>query len=116
MPAYRIYRLKETQRNHFRWAPHTSGATGVKPRDYEQTGSVEASTVYAAWFHLRETEQALRVGDLLQAEGDDLFICKYVGFERARWVLPEVEPGPESALLASGVPDDADGGPAPLSG
>lgn len=116
MAAYRIYRLKETQRNHFRWAPHTSGATVVKPRDYEQTGSVEAPTVYAAWSRLRETQEALKVGDLLQEEQGDLCICKYVGFEQARWVLPETEPGRESERPASGMPCDTAEGSASLSG
>ncbi len=36
MPVYQIHRLKETQRQQFRWAPHTSGVTIVKPKDYEK--------------------------------------------------------------------------------
>ena len=30
MPNYRIYRMKESPRQHFRWAPHVSGAANVK--------------------------------------------------------------------------------------
>jgi hypothetical protein len=104
MPAYRIHRLKENQRQQFRWAPHTSGATDVKPRDYEQSGSVEAPGVYAAWQALRDGESALNVGDLLEAESGELLICKYVGFEVARWVLPEVKSGLEAAPPAAGSP------------
>ena len=93
MPAYRIHRLKENQRQQFRWAPHTSGAAFVKPKDYAEGGGVEAPGAYAAWMSLRDTEQALQVGDLLEAEDGKLYICKYVGFEEARWVLPEVQTG-----------------------
>jgi|GEM_PF-1612165 hypothetical protein len=96
MPSYRIYRLKESQRQVFRWAPHTSGATLVKPRDYVEGGSVEAPGVYAAWAALRETEQAVNVGDLLETPTGELFICKYVGFEEAKWALSE-EKDPDRA-------------------
>jgi hypothetical protein len=91
MPAYRIHRLKENQRQQFRWAPHTNGAAFVKPKDYAEDGRVEAPSTYAAWKSLLDTEHALQVGDLLEAEDGKLHICKYVGFEEARWVLPEVQ-------------------------
>ncbi len=91
MPSYRIFRLKEEQRQRFRWGPHTSGATGVRLKDYVEAGSIEAASVYAAWAALRETDRALKVGDLLDLEGGSLSICKYVGFEEARWVTPEVK-------------------------
>ncbi len=51
MPSYRIFRLKEEQRQRFRWGPHTSGATGVRLKDYVEAGSIEAASVYAAWCH-----------------------------------------------------------------
>jgi hypothetical protein len=102
MPVYRIHRLKENQRQQFRWAPHTTGATDVRPKDYEQAGSVEAASAYSAWFALKDGAEALKVGDLLESESGDLLICKYVGFEAARWVLPEVKPAIESASPAAG--------------
>ena len=41
------------------------------------------------------------VGDLLEGEDGQLRICKYVGFELAQWVVPELkqpsEPPAESA-------------------
>lgn len=89
MPLYRIHRLKEAQQQQFRWAPHTSGASVVRPRDYQEAGQVEAPTPYAAWFLLRQRGAPLRVGDLLECEGSELRICKYVGFEEARWEAPE---------------------------
>ena len=89
MPVYRIHRLKFNPRQQFRWAPHTIGTTGVKLRDYESSGVVEAPGAYAAWTVLRGTDQALEVGDLLEAEDGKLSIFKYVGFEEARWVVPE---------------------------
>ena len=94
MSVYRIHRLKESHRQQMRWAAHTSGATGVKPKDYEPAGSIEASGVYAAWASLRANGQPLEVGDLLEDEDGRLRIYKYVGLEEARWILPEAEPAP----------------------
>jgi hypothetical protein len=96
MPLYRIYRLKESVRQQFRWAPHTIGVSKVKPRDYENIHSVEAANAYSAWMALKETEQALQVGDILEVEGGGIRIYKYVGFEEAEWQLPETKPNPES--------------------
>lgn len=94
MPVYRIHRLKESHRQQVRWAPHTSGATTVKQRDYARTGSIEATGLYAAWAALRDSGQPLEVGDLLEDEAGGLHICKYVGIEEARWLLPEAETAP----------------------
>jgi hypothetical protein len=104
MPSFRIYRLCEQNRQQFRWAPHTIGATQVRPKDYEEGGLGEAEHAYALWASLKDTPEALRVGDLLETEGGEVRIYKYVGFEEARWVLPEVKTGLESAPLASGPP------------
>lgn len=97
MPAYRIYRMKENVRQQFRWAPHTIGITVAKPRDYEQINSLEASGPYAVWMAFKDTEWALQVGDILEVEGGELRIYKYVGFEEAQWAVPEVKPGPANA-------------------
>jgi hypothetical protein len=64
----------------------------VKPRDYEPGDSVEAPTPYAAFFALKETEAPLLPGDLLEAENGALRIYKFVGFEEAQWLLPELKP------------------------
>lgn len=61
----------------------------VKPRDYEEGGSVEAASPYAAWSALRDSERPLEVGDLLELADGSLRICKYVGFEEASWFVPE---------------------------
>ncbi|MDP8979789.1 MAG: hypothetical protein M3O35_04260 [Acidobacteriota bacterium] len=90
MPAYQIHRLKESHRQSFRWAPHTSGVTTVKPKDYEPGTMVEAPSPYALWLELRESDDALQVGDLLESDGAELRIFKYVGFEEARWLAPEI--------------------------
>ena len=99
MPAYQIHRLKETQRQQFRWAPHTPGATIVKLKDYEPGLIVEAASPYALWLALRETDNAIAVGDLIEVVGDlieqhsgELRILKYIGFEEARWYVPEPAP------------------------
>ena len=89
MPLYRIHRMKDSPRQQFRWAPHVSGSATVKPRDYEPGDRIEAVNEYDAWRQLRESNQALAVGDLLETEDGLLRICKYVGFEPAQWVLPE---------------------------
>jgi len=91
MPLYRIYRMKDSPRQQFRWAPHVSGCASVKPKDYDQRDQIEAVHEYDAWRMLRESGQALEVGDLLEIENGRLSICKYVGFEPAQWVLPEAK-------------------------
>jgi hypothetical protein len=92
MPAYRIYHMKDSPRQQFRWAPHVSGRALLKPRDYEPSGQVEAENEYDAWRRLRESGDPLAVGDLLESEDGQLRICKYVGFDPAEWVLPEPKP------------------------
>jgi hypothetical protein len=89
MLVFRIHRMKENPRQQFRWAPHVSGAANVKPKDYEASGEVEAENEYAAWALLHKSETPLMVGDLLEFGEGRLRICKYVGFEEARWVVPE---------------------------
>ena len=99
MPLFRIYRMKDSPRQQFKWAPHVSGCALLKPKDYEPRGQVEALHEYDAWRLLRESENPLDVGDLLETESGQLRICKYVGFEPAEWVLPEPKPSvqPEPA-------------------
>jgi hypothetical protein len=53
---------------------------------------------------LKDTDTALQVGDILEVEGLELRIYKYVGFEEAQWIMPEVKTGLEAAPLASGPP------------
>jgi hypothetical protein len=89
MALYRIYRMKDSPRQQFRWAPHVSGCASVKPKDYEARGQVEALHEYDAWKILREAGDPLMVGDLLETEEGRLRVCKYVGFEPAEWVVPE---------------------------
>jgi len=102
MQVYRIFRMKEATRQQFRWAPHTSGATPVKPKDFEPAGEVQSPTVYSAWSALQASDRALEVGDLLESADGELRIYKYVGFEVANWVLPEVKSGLETAPVAAG--------------
>ena len=101
MPAYQIHRLKESQRQQFRWAPHTSGVTIAKPKDYEKGALTEAPSPYAVWLALRDTDEQLQVGDLLELENGDLRIYKYIGFEEARWFVPEATPPPQPESQAA---------------
>lgn len=89
MPVFRIHRMKDGPRQHFRWAPHVSGVATARPKDYELPGEVESENEYAAWSLLRGSEQPLQIGDILETAAGQLRICKYVGFEDARWFVPE---------------------------
>lgn len=96
--------MKEAPRQHFRSAAHVSGAASVKPRDYEAAAEIEADNEYAAWALLRGSGQPLNVGDLLESAEGRLRICKYVGFEEARWFVPEPPP---QAMQAAPLPEAA---------
>jgi len=97
MPDFHVHRLKDPQRQNFRWAPHTSGLTIVKPNHYEKREVVHAASPYAAWEQLRQSGQPLEVGDLLEIGEGELRICKYIGFEEARWFIPEAPAPAEPA-------------------
>jgi len=114
MPLFRIHRMKDAPRQQFRWAPHVSGAANVKPKDYEASEEVSAENEYAAWAALRHTERPLGVGDLLEFAEGQLRICKYVGFEEARWVVAE-KPVLEKPVVEKAVaePPAAISAPAP---
>ena len=111
MPAYQIHRLKETPRQQFRWAPHTPGVTIVKERDYEPGPVIEAASPYALWLALRENGNAITVGDVVEVVGEgsqagsptpggELRILKYIGFEEARWYVPEPAPNATPEAVA----------------
>lgn len=69
----------------------------MKLKDYLESDSVEAANVYEAWETLRDSENPLAVGDVLETELGQIRICKYVGFEEAKWILPEVKVATEIA-------------------
>ena len=105
MPRYRIYRIKHTPGESFRWAAHTGGSATVKLKDYDVGEEVEATSPYAAWKRLRAEGSTLRPGDLLDelnpggTTATKLHIAKYIGFESAQWYVPE--PKPEAVGLLS---------------
>ena len=86
--------MSDAPRQQFRWAPHVAGAAGVKAKDYEPDGEVQADGEYDAWSRLRDSERPLAVGDLLESDAGALRICKYVGFESAAWIVPEAKSSP----------------------
>lgn len=88
--------MKEQARASFRTSPHTSGETAVKLKDYLEAESIAADSTYEAWEMLRTTEQPLQVGDILESELGGIQICKYIGFDDAKWILPEVKPSTEA--------------------
>ena len=87
--------MKEYARLSFRAAPHTSGETAVKLKDYVEADSIEAVNTYEAWELLRATELPLQVGDILETELGAIKICKYIGFDDAKWIVPDVKPPAE---------------------
>ncbi|HTT66253.1 MAG TPA: hypothetical protein VMG35_30590 [Bryobacteraceae bacterium] len=95
MPRFCVYRMKDAPRQQFRWAPHVAGAAGVKAKDYQPSGEVQADNEYDAWSRLRASDSPLEVGDLLEDESGQLRIFKYVGFESANWVVPEAKSAPQ---------------------
>lgn len=90
--VFRIHRMKDAPRENFRWAAHTGGTAIAKPKDYELEGQVEAASPYAAWQALRQRDQPLKTGDILEDEAGALLIAKYIGFEKAQWWAPEPKP------------------------
>lgn len=105
MVRYRIHKLKNTQRENFRWTAHTSGLAVAKPKDYDATGEVIAATPYGAWKTLQTEGRALSPGDLLETTNEDgspgeLLIAKYIGFEPAAWYVPEPKPDAVTVLTA----------------
>ena len=107
MPHYRIYRMKDSPRQQFRWAPHLSGCASLKPKEYEARGEVDALHEYDAWQLLRNSDEPLAVGDLLETEDGQLRICKYVGFEPAQWVIPEIRQHVEPETVPQGAEPNA---------
>ncbi|MBV8867302.1 MAG: 2'-5' RNA ligase family protein [Acidobacteriaceae bacterium] len=109
MPRYRIHRMKEAPRESFRWAAHTGGLAAAKPKDYESSDEIEASSPYQAWKLMAEQGRALHPGDLLEIHGSEagprdapqpMWIAKYVGLEPAQWWIPDAKP----ALVSGVVP------------
>lgn len=92
MPSYRVFRLKENLRAHFRQLPHLSGTAQLKVKDYVEGVEVMAGNRYAAWMELRGTNDPMQVGDVLVEDGAGIYIMKFVGLEPAEWVLPELKP------------------------
>ena len=61
MACYRIYRIRETLREQFRWQAHTGGTATVKPKDYEVDSEVEAATPYDLWNRMKLEGRKLSV-------------------------------------------------------
>jgi hypothetical protein len=105
MASFRVYRMRPHVRQSFRWAPHVSGLATVKQRDYLPDVEFQAPNEYALWAELKNSDQALQVGDLVETGGEtgggELKICKFVGFESARWA--ETESVPASSVTETGV-------------
>ncbi len=89
MASFRIYRMRPHVKQNFRWAPHIAGLATVKQRDYEPDNEVEAPNEYALWAELKGSGKPLEIGDIVEAAGE-LKICKFVGFEAAKWAETEV--------------------------
>jgi hypothetical protein len=115
MPVFRIHRIRDHAFQQFRWAAHTAGTASLKGKDYEPGGEIEAASAYAAWTALRESGTPLRVGDVLEAPSGELRIFKYIGFEEARWFVPEPHSEPPSGAGTAGPGTAAQDAHAPES-
>lgn len=107
MPRYLIHRMKEGPGESFRWAAHTGGLAIVKPKDYEVPEEIEGDSPYQVWKLMAEQGRALHPGDLLEMYGPEadpqqprqaMWIIKYIGFEPAQWLTPDLKPA-----VAAGV-------------
>jgi hypothetical protein len=97
MPSYRVFRLKENLRAHFRQLPHLSGTAPLKLKDYVEAIEVTASNRYAAWHLMKNTNDPLQIGDAIVEDAAALYVVKFVGLEPAEWIVPEVKPVEELA-------------------
>ena len=105
MPSYRIFLLADQQVEIFRTRAPKGGAPVLKPRYYEEQGSIDAPHPYAAWKRLQEEEppedagaRSLGVGDVLVDEEGKPLLLNYWGFDPAQWL--ENEAVDESAQQA----------------
>jgi hypothetical protein len=96
--------LREAARTQFRWAAHTAGLTTIKPKDYEEAGEIEAPTPYAAWDLCKDSSEPLQPGDVLESGDGSLCIYKFVGFEPAQWVVPEIKTVDAAPQVQDGPP------------
>ena len=103
MGLFRVHRMRENAQQQFRWAPHTSGVTEAKPKDYDNGEEVEAASFYDVWARLKDSERPLNLGDLVEGGPGGLRICKYIGMEEARWIVPEVKTGLENVAAPLAV-------------
>ncbi len=104
MATFRIYRMRPHVKQSFRWAPHVTGLATVKLRDYLPDAEIEAPNEYALWAELKSSEKPIEIGDLLETSaesGNALKICKFVGFESAKWA--ETEATPAASCHSTGV-------------
>jgi hypothetical protein len=112
MPHYRVHRMKDAPRENFRWAPHIGGAAVLRARDYDAAEEMEAGNPYELWKTMADRGHSLHPGDVLERLdlenssieiSGPLQITKYVGFEPARWFVPE--PKPDSSASAAPAAD-----------
>jgi len=96
---YRLHQLKDGLRAQFRNATPKPGPLELHRRDYTPGQEIEAASPYAAWKWSRDESGAepIQVGDVLEAESGELLLCRYAGFEEARWRAPA--PAPAEAVV-----------------
>lgn len=107
MPRYKLFYLHDSHVEKFRGSPPKPKPYGLKDRDYEHVGEVDAPGPYAVWKQLQERSdgqpgsRTLGVGDVLESEESTLLVLNHWGFDEAAWQSAEtVEEAaePEAAL------------------
>ena len=103
MPRYKLFYLRDSLVQKFRESAPKAKPYGLRARDYDEAGEIEAPGPYGAWKLLREPEDAeerreFGVGDALELEPSDVVVLNHWGFDRAEWRHTEAEPGEAVAV------------------
>ena len=102
MATFFIKRLRPFLQEKCKWSPIGGPLNPLKANDFLDDGEVQADSVYHAWALLREQSKDLRVGDLLVAESETVFVCTYSGFEVGTWLPTATDAAPGSDEKAPG--------------
>lgn len=116
MPRYKLFYLRDSHIEKFRESPPKPKPYGLRDRDYEQLGDIEAPGPYAAWKQLQEESEeqqggrAFGVGDVLESETPSLLVLNHWGFDEAEWRSTETATEGNEAETARAVPVGAEFG------
>ena len=114
MPRYTLFYLHDSHVEKFRESPPKPKPYGLRDRDYEQAGEIEAPGPYAVWKQLQEESEeqpggrVLGVGDVLESEASSLLVLNHWGFDEAAWQSAETVTDATEPEAALAVPAGAE--------